>query len=121
MVFCIFMYLPYHVWWFTPDRRESERRYYRHFDEKKTHGYFLLGYESPFTIQFRKEQRSKFFHVEISRLAAIKDNVHITVVGDLYITTRVPKAINDEIIISYNNPPLHDLMNKDFMRFFLRK
>ena len=93
----IFMYNPHSFWSLIPGRKASEDNYVNHHEKNKRYGYYVLGGTTIHDINLRKQYSARYYKVDIHYIESFSRNEHITVIGDLVFTMKIPIALAKKI------------------------
>ncbi len=89
----IFFYNPHDFWAYLPERRESEDAYYRHFAATGRHGFLVVGGESLADREFKRTYQNENFQIDTRNVSSLARRDHLTILGPLVITVRLPKKL----------------------------
>jgi hypothetical protein len=99
----VFFYNPHNFWLFSPDRLESEKAYYAHFEESKVHAFFTVGGDSTADREFKRHYQNEYFQVDARPLPSLPRTHHITLIGNYLITVKIAKSMAQNIDNLYSS------------------
>ncbi|MEJ0053755.1 MAG: hypothetical protein WDN10_03475 [bacterium] len=107
----VFFYNPHDFWAYMPERKESEEAYYRHFAKVGRHGFFIVGGESEADKEFKREYQGEYLQIDTRNILSLRRSDHVTVIGSLIVTVRLPKVSATRIDKLYeSNRPIKDTL-----------
>ena len=112
-----FYYLPHNFWIHIPERAQSEALYYAHFEKDMKDGYMVIGSETTEDKADRKKLQNKYLRVNTITYSSMKDNAHISILGEYITTTLIDKKISKQIDNLYKKHDGIDLYEKLLLIF----
>lgn len=104
-----FFYNPHDFWIFVPDRKESEKTFYRSFAEEQKYGFFTIGGADKLDAHFKKTYRSNYLKINLESIDVFKRTDHVTVWGPYIISVKLPLHIAKRIDHLYQRNDVNTL------------
>lgn len=87
----IFSYCPHQIWPYVPKRMESEKNIVRSHQESNTYNYFILGGNTELDKKYRRIFSKDFFKVELLPNTETKRHIHLTIIGNIIVSSYIHK------------------------------
>jgi len=93
----VYYFVPHQFWPFVPGSMESEREFYKWYEDNKKKAVLLLGGNTESDKQMKKMFANKFVQVHTSDDLPFRMTDSVSVNGDLIIRTRLPFGVTNKI------------------------
>ena len=115
--FPVFFLAPHGFWMFIDEsRKNSEKEYYKSFNERKINLYQSIQNESLFDKEFKKEFSSEYIKINTGEKIENKNTNHIAIFGDYITTTVLSKNITDKIDKLYKEEKDLNIFKEKFLK-----
>lgn len=111
----IFLYVPYDIWKYAPERSSSECDFYDYLEEKQRQSYYLIGNNENFDRQSQKERDRNFIKSTQNKHKGLGEE-HLVVIKDTVIKTRLKEMDMEKIKDCYKENLTIDLFQEEITK-----
>lgn len=93
----VFLYSPFNIWYHISERSQSESDYYNSYYKNKHHAYYVIGNNSVFDQDFKKQFHNDYLQIDTWAKSSLKENNYLTIIDDYIIDTILDSKLTTAI------------------------